>query len=327
MYRVACALLMLFLCTCVWATSPHRGVSGIEWTSGTVVTTEHFRVVSSETEAQGLDYYGEVCESVLRFMVDEEYWDNAAVGRIEVMVCLTSKEFQDLTGQSADRTLAVAFTGSGRMALNGEALKRAGDFQRRQTIGHELVHLFLGQIAEDEVEVPYWLHEGLAQLLTGDLAFAGSMRLAWANVRNRRIPMVFLTDEFPYGKAEAELAYMQSADFTRFVLKREGFDSAKHFFGMAMSDPEWTKGIFKVWGDYAIVRMYEDQWTDGIHLAPNWLLIVTSSPLLWIGIVVLFLLAYLRKRRRARLIVEGWEPREQDNIDNHELKRISHREV
>ena len=46
----------------------------------------------------------------------------------------------------------------------------------------------------------------------------------------------------------------------------------------------------------------------------HWLLALTSASPLWGGIVVLFLIAYWRKRRRARLVITGWEAQERAEV-------------
>ncbi|MFW5870385.1 MAG: peptidase MA family metallohydrolase, partial [Candidatus Sumerlaeota bacterium] len=288
------------------------------WPEGSVHETERFRILSFHEHAGGLEHFGELCESAFAMLVADNEQSFGVMDSVPVRVCATSAEFRQVTGQPGGRTLAVAYPSSGGMVLNGEELKRAGEVQRRQTVAHEMVHLLLGQISSGEARVPYWLHEGLAQLLSGDHAFAGSLRLALANIRNRRIPMTQLTDDFPYGKASATLAYMQSADFTRFVLQDTyGFSSARHFFGWALENPHWAREFFNFLSDRDNVRELEGKWTSGIHLTPNWLLIASSSPILWTGVVALFILAYMRKRQRSKKIMEDWEPWEQ--MDDGEI--------
>ncbi|MFW6303077.1 MAG: peptidase MA family metallohydrolase [Candidatus Sumerlaeota bacterium] len=311
MRRIGLCLLFWVLSLCVSASSPDTEYAD-RWPEGSVHETERFRILSARENAPGLEYFGEICEAAFSMLVADSEETFPALEKIPVRVCASSAEFREATGQPGGRTLAVAYPSSGGMVLNGEELKRAGDLQRRQTVAHEMVHLLLGQIAGGEADVPYWLHEGLAQLLSGDHAFAGSLRLALANVRDRRIPMTQLTDAFPYGQASATLAYMQSADFTRFVLQDNyGFNSARHFFTWALEEPRWAREFFHFLSDRDNVRELEKKWTSGIHLAPNWLLIASSSPILWIGVVALFILAYMRKRRRSKKVMEGWEPWEQ----------------
>jgi hypothetical protein len=202
----------------------------------------------------------------------------------------------------------------GIMVLNGPAVQAAAPSERFQTIGHEMVHLLLGSLSEGRVHVPYWLHEGLAQLVMGEARHAGSIRLAWANIRNARIPMVDLIRDFPYGEASAPLAYAQCASFAQFVATEHfQFNSARDWFLYLVGRPEKAREIF-VWATSARnVREQEATWGPQTRGHMNWIVIITSSTLLWAGIVVLFLVAYRAKRGRESTVMEDWDPWERED--------------
>lgn len=94
----------------------------------------------------------------------------------------------------------------------------------RTVVSHELVHVLLDQHAGRSAPfVPRWLHEGLAQHLSGagyvslsedDLVFA---------VRSRTFPQFSsLEDDFPAAEDMRRLAYAQSFSFVSYVVEQTG---------------------------------------------------------------------------------------------------------
>ena len=283
-------------------------------TAGSRYETGRFRVAAQEAGVHNLKQYGDMCEETLSALAPDfdPRWPGQE--KIEVRVCTKPREFTEATDLPSHTTMAVALPEEGQIILNGEPLLTVAPEERFRTVGHEMVHLLLGRIGAGEVRVPAWLHEGLAQTVTAENGQSAQIRLAWAYIRNTLIPINDLRDNFPYGKSSAELAYAESASFTRFMATKQFlFPTPTDLFRYMLARPAKAREIV-VWLDYPPnIAPLEVEWRHESAGARNWFYIITSGTVGWTLIVLLFLAAYVRKRLRARRVMENWDPWERED--------------
>ncbi|MFP4580866.1 MAG: hypothetical protein ACLFQ6_09065 [Candidatus Sumerlaeia bacterium] len=278
--------------------------------------SERFVLTGENISEKELKHWAEVCEKALDPLLPEDF--RMKVMPIRVVVTDNQGDFEKASTMRGESILAVAQTGESRMILNGARLNQVTAFEQYQTIRHELVHLILGSLDTGDAFVPQWLHEGLAQLIPKDSSRQGNVKLAWASLLNRRIPMNHLALSFPYGGANASLAYAQSASFTEFVAKKGySFDSVEHFFAILIENDAQTRAILADLSDPAKVLALEDAWKQEAGNFTHLLLVIGSQSFLWGGIVLLFVGAYLYKRRKEKAVMQEWDPweREEDEDD------------
>ncbi|NQV30274.1 MAG: hypothetical protein HQ508_05235, partial [Candidatus Marinimicrobia bacterium] len=144
--------------------------------------------------------------------------------------------YKALFGLSLDQPLSIYFYYNPKAAGNrlhavpywSAGIARAGSeihifghnrSQWLSTLRHELFHSLLGQ---NEVSIPVWLNEGLAQWHAGQMDWSGFVELGTATARGRLIPLVDLDVILSFNHKRANLAYAQSLDATRFLIEREG---------------------------------------------------------------------------------------------------------
>lgn len=283
-------------------------------TGNTIHESDHFRLVAPPPGVQNLPVYAEMCEDALRRLAPG-FVLGPGEKKILVHASPDPKDFEKVSRMRAESTMAVAFPNEGTMVLNIQALAGAEPTERFRVVGHEMVHLLLGRLAGRETAVPAWLHEGLAQRLTGQRNFEGSMQLAWAGVTGHRIPMTRLVSTFPYGGGKSDLAYAESASFAEFVAtKGLNFNNSSHFFQQLLKDPERARMIFARLGDYDILNGLEQRWVNESQgWTRNWLVIITSNAILWGVIALLFLATYWIKRYRRERVMADWDPWERED--------------
>lgn len=282
--------------------------------AGTSYESAHFRLVAPPPGVRDLPNYANMCEDALRRLAPDF---NLSAGEKKILVHASPdpKDFEATSQMRAESTMAVAFPSEGTMVLNVQALASAGPTERFRVIGHEMVHLLLGRVAGEGAVVPAWLHEGLAQRLTGQTNFEGSMKLAWAGVTRHWLPFSRLVTTFPYGGDESELAYAQSASFTEFVATKDmAFTNSSHFFRQLLKDPERARIIFARLGDYDILNGLQSRWVEESQgWVQNWLVIITSGAILWGVITLLFIGTYFIKRYRRDEVMADWDSWERDD--------------
>ncbi len=278
------------------------------------IATRRVRVVTPDPELENQDFYARLAEESLDRLLGGS--GDALLGdrRLVVVVSPTPRDFAQRTTMSPDSALAVAFPSRGHIVLNAAKLRQFDPLERIRTLDHEMVHVLLGRIAAGEAHVPLWLHEGLAQDLSGQSSMTDMVRLALANITDRRIPMTQLIDSFPYGSPGAPVAYAQALSFTRFVATDFfSFADSAALFHFLVANPERAKTILAILSDRNTIEELDHRWYKKRERGDSWLLVVTSSSVLWIGIVFLFLGAYGWKKRRERQVIAGWDPWERDD--------------
>lgn len=193
----------------------------------------------------------------------------------------------------------------------------------RSILVHEMSHVLLFERLNAH-RAPRWLDEGTAMHMAGDMTMSGYNTLLGVGITGRHIPFRSLTASFPSSREDAMLAYAQSSDMVSYIKSEYGphiyvllLDSLakgndietalKQSIGMDMEglESEWLGSVRRRWG-----------------LVPA----LTGGFSIWFFMALLFLVAYARKRKTARLRREMWEIEEGINqIDfDHEKNRSLH---
>ncbi len=97
-----------------------------------------------------------------------------------------------------------------------------GEWAERALV-HELSHVVVEQAAAScGGDLPAWLDEGLATYIEGPLEAVFVEALEEAIKADRVLGVRSLAGAFPYGRADATLAYAQSHDLVRYLLQTHG---------------------------------------------------------------------------------------------------------
>jgi hypothetical protein len=255
--------------------------------------TEHFRFVASErafqpARALALDLEGLRAEVVARIGRD---WS----GRTEVRVALGRAEYEALAlAGSRPPGWAVALAWPEANVILVDALTLATP-DGKTTLRHELVHIALGRFA---AQWPRWFQEGVAQMVTQERQFRSQhfSTMAMAVATDRLYRFDVLSDGFPEFPADVEVAYAQSAEFVSFLFARHGserFGTLIELVGQGRSFEESFGRAF-----HASISTEEAEFKRDVAFRyPWWPVLLGSGSLLWGGLSVLMVVAFVRRRR------------------------------
>ena len=140
----------------------------------------------------------------------------------------TQQAFEARVGRSSHTgLLGVAYSPAGRIVINLSKLGPGRTDNLSDTLAHEMVHIMLGRFEEDHgVNLPRWFHEGVACWLGRVLPqHPNDRRLRIAAAQGALIPFNALDKHFPELRVDTQLAYLQSEDFIRFLVRRHGPDA------------------------------------------------------------------------------------------------------
>ena len=176
---------------------------------------------------------------------------------------------------------------------------------------HELMHLALSDAVGGR-HVPRWFDEGLAVHESGE-AWTARLQTLWqATLAKSLVPFDDLDRGFPAEGSEAGIAYAESADVVRFLMR----DDDRARFGSLVQRVRAGTAFDRALGDAydTDLRKLEYEWRLDVSHRFGLLPAVTGGTALWGLISVLAVVAFVKRRRRAKLKLEQWA-REEAEMD------------
>jgi hypothetical protein len=177
----------------------------------------------------------------------------------------------------------------------------------REVLRHELVHVALDEALEGR-HVPRWFNEGLAIHASGEGAMSRMQALSVASMSGTLLPLQTIDRNFPEDATEVSVAYAQSADFVRFLLRDgEGARFASMFDRLRAGQP-FERAMADSYG--TSLRTLEYQWHEDLtHRYSFWPTLAGGS-VLWMVTLVALGVAYWRRKRHAKTVLARWEREE-----------------
>ncbi len=175
---------------------------------------------------------------------------------------------------------------------------------------HELSHIFLHHALKDSpVFVPSWFNEGIAMLEARKWGMRDSYELASTLIIGHYIPLRDLRGRFPRESYEARRAYVESFSFLTYLAENYGEPLIWLVVSRMKEGQDFDKSFFIVFGEE--LRRVEEKWISQVTFWYRWIPVATSSITLWIGVTMLFIFGYVRKKSKARKILERWDEEDQ----------------
>ncbi len=176
-----------------------------------------------------------------------------------------------------------------------------------EVLRHELAHVALFDATQGR-HVPLWFNEGFAVQASGESSFQ-RMRTLWdATLSKSILPLAELDKSFPDENQQVSIAYAESADFVRYLLR----DADRARFGSLIErvrkGTPFDRALSDAYGDST--RILEYQWREELDKRFSFWPVLTGSSMLWSLIVGILLVAYVRRRRKAKETLERWEKEE-----------------
>ncbi|MBK8099181.1 MAG: hypothetical protein IPK26_18895 [Planctomycetes bacterium] len=185
-------------------------------------------------------------------------------------------------------------------------------------VQHEIVHELIDQLVEPHGErVPRWVHEGLAQLLSGE-TYLGAREedIVWRVAVDRLLPFSGLDDDFPRRPDELRVAYAQSYSYIAWLDRRLG--RQRLLATVAAIDDDMTFDRALVFATKKPTAELVTAWSDYLlHAsgAPLRAVMENCFSLLMIFALPLLALAMMRRmqrEQRARARLERTTPFDDD---------------
>jgi hypothetical protein len=230
--------------------------------------------------------------------------------RVEVRIARDFREMASLTPIGApppDYAEGVAYARSRLVLVSLVAPNSSEPPRIDEVLKHELAHVALFDAVGGR-PVPRWFNEGYAVHASGESSLVRTRTLWTATLGKRVLPMSDLDRSFPAHSDMASIAYAQSADFVRFLLRRQDRARFVMFIDRLAQGDEFESAISDSYS--ADLRRLEFQWREEITKRYSWAPVIVGGGFVWLGAVVLVALAWVRRRRQTRKTLARWEREE-----------------
>lgn len=183
---------------------------------------------------------------------------------------------------------------------------------------HEVAHVLVARAAGRR-NVPRWLDEGLA-MAAGRYGLADRFELVFATMRRGDPSLASLDRSFPASPGASRRAYALSGAMVRWVIDTYGEDAVARMLAQVRAGAAFETAFAAVTG--APLAVGEDRFWQSIGSWRRFLPILTSPTLGWVAITLLFLLAYVVRRRRDGRQRAAWAAEDARASDEREAWRV-----
>jgi Peptidase MA superfamily len=177
---------------------------------------------------------------------------------------------------------------------------------------HELAHVAL----EDAVaghHVPRWFNEGLAIYESQENPWLRMKTLGDAALSGTVMPLADIDKSFPDGGYEVSIAYAESADFVRFMMRKADHDRFARMIERVRGGQVFDRAVADAYS--SDLKKMEFQWKEELSKRFTYLPALTGGSLLWVLVIGALVYGYVKKRRRAKATLARWEKEEAAALD------------
>ena len=223
---------------------------------------------------------------------------------IRIYITDSQSAFKQIAGPHLpDWTAAVTIFPQRIIVLKNPGLTNTTLRQFRETIVHELIHLYQGMFVPLNV-TPVWFNEGLAQYISNPYDIHSRIILSRAIFNNQLIPLKRMADFLKYRHLQAELAYAESSSLVEFLVIVYGEQIINDIFRDMAVNKNFNITIQRL-TDIDIETL-EDRWKKYISSRYRWIFLLDIQYIIWIIIPLLVIIVYFTKGRRNKKTVQQW---------------------
>jgi hypothetical protein len=284
------------------------------------LSTRHFRFIYEPEDQSKAVFIKNIAEGEFRYVSYMLGLKNDQFPEPMKVYIAPDKKSMCMFSSNPDCTVEEWVAGFALPEKNSIVVSIRGNvvFQLEDTFIHELSHIMLEKATGGRF-TPKWFSEGVAMYVAKEPLIERLDRVLTANVFKKLPPLSSLERSLPRHAPAVHLAYSQSLMFVRFLIKLKGRGSIMDLIGMTGNGIPFNTAfetIFK-----SDVSEIEKQYLSSLNRNPYIIYIVTGSGTLWILMTVLFILSFLKKRKRNRLKLKAWEISEE--IDDYNDKPMA----
>lgn len=238
------------------------------------------------------------------------YVGQTVLEHVEVRIARSQEDMNALApaGMPPPRyAVGVAYSALHLVIITLRDPKTAEAVDLGEVMRHELVHVGLFDATQGH-HIPRWFNEGLAVQLSGESSFL-RMRTLWdATLSKTLIPLSDLDKSFPDENMKVSIAYAESADFVRFLLRDEDRARFGSLIERVRKGAAFDRALADAYSDST--RKLEYQWHEELEKRFSFWPVLTGSSMLWAIIMGMLVVAWVRRRRKSKETLARWAKEE-----------------
>ncbi len=174
-------------------------------------------------------------------------------------------------------------------------------------VQHEITHVLIDRAARFR-EVPRWFHEGVAMASARVWSLEDRSQLAWGVIVGGPENLAALDEAFGGNAAQSRAAYALAGALVRDLLRERGPRATGDILRRLAEGQTFAAAFEATTGE--ALSVFEKDFFRRQALWLRWIPFITSSTVLWIGISLLAIWAFRRRKLRDAQIAERWEAEE-----------------
>jgi hypothetical protein len=191
----------------------------------------------------------------------------------------------------------------------------------RELFRHELAHVAIDD-AVDSKHVPMWFNEGFAVHASNEEPLQRMQELASASLSKSLIPLGELDQSFPTDHYEVSIAYAESADFLRFLLRQADHARFAAAVDRVRKGEEFDRALADAYGTDE--RRLEYEWREELAKRYTFWPVLLSGSMVWVVVLGLLGVGVVRKKRRDRATLARWEREEREEAEEAARRAAIH---
>lgn len=238
----------------------------------------------------------------------EEHFGAPVLAHVDVRVARTTEEMATLAPVGLPPppyASGVAYPALHLVLLTLSAPDASADAPNLEEVfDHELAHVAL----EDAIaghHVPLWFNEGVAIYESGELPFLRVKTLSDATLSKTVIPLSDIDRGFPNERYEVNIAYAESADFVRFLLRDADRGRFVSLLERVRRGEPFERSLGDAYGTN--LRKLEYEWREELFNHYSLIPVLTGGSLIWVLLIAMMAVGYVRRRRVAKATLSRWE--------------------
>jgi hypothetical protein len=172
---------------------------------------------------------------------------------------------------------------------------------------HELSHVALADAIGGR-HVPRWFDEGLAIYESGEHPIRRMKELWDATLFRQLLPLADLDRHFPDHPGEVNIAYAESADVVRFLLRGKDQLRFVRLIDRLRTGAPFDRALSDAYG--TDVRRLEYEWREACAKRNTFAPMLASGSFVWVLAFGALVLGYRRRRQDAQATLARWEREE-----------------
>ncbi len=227
--------------------------------------------------------------------------------RVEVRVARTADEMAMLAPASLPPPAyasGVAYAPLHLVILSLMAPVGAEATDLGEVFRHELAHIAIADAVEGR-HIPRWFNEGYAVHESGESSALRVRTLFDATLSRTVIPLADLDRDFPNERYEVSIAYAESADFVRFLLRDGDRARFASLIDRVRKSEPFDRALADSYGTE--LPKLEFQWREELGKRYSFWPVLTGGSFLWVIVIGLCAVGWVRKKRHDRAVIARWE--------------------